>query len=348
MNLFELRTEVTKLFDNLSTQDLIESLRAMGYTVEKTGEPIKATSINGMGDGVIEGNSWVFEKTPESKKEVDWKILSFKMFNTTLFTLMDWEKYSCYSQPHFETEYGGNQVSQEDALAHKGMKIHSIMRLSDNNTFTVGDLVLGGKNMAIGEKIEEIVLNEHNHILIVTQQYKKGIQLKKISHVLPDKLTVRKGAFVLKTEDGTLITDPEQDIYSVRLPKREVMPKATAKAVLSLRDNYVFFSTREAMNRWLATGSAYVFTTEDGVQISNRGQNLYYLNPTTGYTSISCINNKNEKGLLFSTAEARNKYMCMNNKLFSINDLKKHVPEWAWPAFREKFENIALNRNDKI
>lgn len=161
------------------------------------------TAVNGQ---IIQGK-WCYDidKTPEYWKEVvkkDYEILSF-IWNFGSYKPIYTLKNNLYC--HDWKISGTNKYNQDELLNDKNYLIYSVRRLSDDEIFTIGDIVKINSN-SIKYIITQIQINKNSKISISGNCIEQGISTfnnywESINHIKQP---------LFKTEDGVDIFEGDQ------------------------------------------------------------------------------------------------------------------------------------------
>ncbi len=186
----------------------------------------------------FENTDWiVIEDKEESTKE--WEILEFKRPDETspypIWILLEDGKYNTPESKEGlyelnEMLYGDDSVETGDFIIHK------IKRLSDNEVFTIGDMITGA-TYSTPREIQEFIL-VHGELEI---KQKGGYT--KIEYVQKAK------SVLFTTEDGVDVYEGDKVYTVLKDASRSFIDRIDACGRKSSK--LVYFSTREAAEKWI-------------------------------------------------------------------------------------------------
>lgn len=280
------------------------------YRVDNEHHPIAAWIIEG-------DDSW--EKVPD---EPEWQILKFKRVNTgEIWPIRESGKYSPES---YVGSYTLNDMLHTTSCVDDGSFIIYTVKYKDQE-LSIGDYIKHNTDATIPvRQIEEMIVNEYDHLLLITKQYGKGININKVSKV--EKL--------FTTTDAVDVYDNDQYVYTWSIAFSEhvgpdkTKPKSFHSKVLLMPDTWKLFSTKEAADKWIKEyweskkPKKPLMVTENGVSVYDAIQLIYGLD-IKEWNKYNCVqymaNIKNHKW--FSTSEARADYIVMNKPVLSLQEI---------------------------
>lgn len=290
------------------------SPKKLGIIIQKNGTWWQ-TSFGESSENTFHRNSNVFnpEDYPEQWEEVvekDYEILSFKLHQHCIAKLCNDGLYHTVLN---------DQIGKTEGEMLKGeYYIHSVLRKSDGEVFTVGDKAIT-KYGDYGIIIE--FENKFNNIYITTESGNNRCKLK-------DLKPIKKPLFT--TEDGCEIYNGDK-YYLVSmgsLNKQLYVNRYTAhpKGLWQSKNNIHLFGDIDNANEYIRKNTK-LFTTEDGVDIFE-GDKFYCITIPNRYDIVErvggdmlAINEESVRKRCFSTKEAAEEYILMNKPCLSYNDL---------------------------
>jgi len=301
-------------------------------------EPIKGGTL-----AVEYGFKWILDYPEfwEEVKEKEYSILSFANKSGDLFNLhpdgnyyyKSWLQNGIIKFPGF---------SLKDCLDGT-LKIHSVKRLSDGETFTIG-------NKANFGKIEALKIGTDNSNLWIQFPNSGGYWL-----VASLKLDKTK-PILFTTEDGVDIYSMDKT-YWILIEDMSYLYSLTfytAHLDLDLKNIFKVFSTKEAADKYISDNKPkHLFTTEDGFD-AYQGCTIHKVDKRLDYAGTfeaSSINSKAvalENGCRwFSSEKAAKEYIVEKKEAeevllraeecLSLNDLTN-----IWSGFGRKDLDIAV------
>jgi len=212
-------------------------------TQEYPGSPILGTIYWYKNDGSYStsSNNWLgtnfYDAHPkfwQKVEEVDYEILSFVAFGTTL------KKDSQLKDTFCERDGFSPFFSLENLTKTTNAKINSVKRLSDGEVFTIGDIIKGYKNTGI----KEITINSYG-ITIITDAKGDGCVTDRLGWKLKDCIKLKTPLFT--TEDGVDIFEGD-DFCIVQKSNFDCIKKCTYKPDFRY---WICFSTKEEAEHYI-------------------------------------------------------------------------------------------------
>ena len=166
-------------------------------------------------------------------EEKDYEILAFRSKNGQL-----WEKREdgLFITARFSEKI--NLISMLEKVKNETVVIHSVKRLSDGEVFTVGDAIRF-LSYEIVSSLESILLSDNK--IILHDDIGGFLCLKHVTKV-------KQPTVLLTTNEGTAVTNPEQQIFACH---KDFSRGQSTAGTISKNQNNVYFAHAEARDEYI-------------------------------------------------------------------------------------------------
>lgn len=267
----------------------------------------------------------LYPTSVQSKNEPLYTILQFSSIDKDyVWKITKDGKYSCNGTIYWTLD---NMLEDDRSVcvAKGTVLIHSVRRESDQEVFTIGNMITG--LMGNSFQIDSFNIGNGN------------IWANPINSKCYTPIQNWKKIETFTTEDGVIISEAYYPVWVVH-NNDGTYEKLTTKCNVSTihyneesgclgpEGSYKIFSTVAAADEWILANNPkkVLLTTQDDIEITDPTTHVWgvhkamldYTIDDTYVISIGQIN-----ALWFSTEAARDEYIARNKRLFSIEDIKQ-------------------------
>lgn len=285
----------------------------------------------------------------DTQKDKEWEILSFQSDLGNVCTLREDGKYAYPNHGGWELDVMLKSVKHTTA-----MKIHSVKRLSDNQIFSIGDIVetlynkitIAGFKVSIdGDKM--LVLKDY----VGKNNLHSETQLEWLKHLPKEE---QKEWEILQYYPPE-VSDCTARIYSVKRNRDgEIFSigdiisgiKYDSREITGFEIHGNDLTVKQAggcselcyINKTKKKEPAILFTTTDGIPIYDNNTTIWTIT-CAGQAVVSSAEYYNPSLKYFSSKEKAEEYKLWSEKRYSLNDIKSTLDKYVYPFDKKRIIN---------